>query len=53
MKQSSFWQLSQLDDFDINPFANIFIHKRLKVTETYSEPSQTSKMELIAKIFYD
>ena len=46
----SFWQLSWLYDFTINAVANLFVHERLKIPEVYSEPSQTSKIELFAKI---
>ena len=39
-----------LDDFAINAITNLFFHGRLKIPEMYSEPNQTSKMELFAKI---
>lgn len=37
-------------DFAINAIANIFVHERLNIPELYSEPSQTSNMELFAEI---
>ena len=43
-------QLNQLDHFTINTIANLFVHERLKMPETYSEHSWTSKMELLVKI---
>ena len=49
-EHKSFWQLSQLDDFIKNTVSNLFVHERLKIPEAYSEPSQTSKIELFAKI---
>ena len=33
------WQLPRLDDFSINAIANLFINERLKIPETYLEPS--------------
>ena len=45
-----FWQLSRLDNFTIDVIANLFVHERLKIPEAYSDPSQTSKTELLAKI---
>ena len=44
-----FWHLRRLDEAPINVIANLYIHERLKIPETYSEPSQKSKMELFAK----
>ena len=41
--------LVNTDDFIINAVANLFVHERLKIPETYSEPSKTSKIELFAK----
>ena len=45
-----FWHLRQLDEAPINVIANLYIHERLKIPKTYSEPSQKSKTELFAKI---
>ena len=45
-----FWHLRRLDEAPINVIANLHIHERLKIPETYSEPSQKSKIELFAKI---
>ena len=42
--------LVNTDDFIINAVANLFIHERLKIPESYSEPSQASKMELFTRI---
>ena len=30
--------------------SNLFVHEGLKIPEAYSEPSQTSKIEIFAKI---
>ena len=45
-----FLQLSPLDEFNINTIANPFVHENMKIPETYSEPSQTSRMELFANL---
>ena len=51
-EHKSFWQLSRLNDFTINANANLFVHERLKIPRAYSEPIQTSKMKLFAKIIH-
>ena len=45
-----FWQLSRLDDLAINATAKHLVYGRLKMPEAYSEPSQTSKIDLFAKV---
>ena len=37
-EQKTFWQLSRLYDFAINAIASLFIHERLNIPESYSEP---------------
>ena len=43
-------ELRRLYDLIINTIANLFLYERLKIPEVYSEPTQTSKMELFVKI---
>ena len=40
------------DDFAITAITNLFAHERLKMSEAYSEPSRTSKMDLSANLVY-
>ena len=47
-----FWELSWSDHFAIDTIPNHFVHERLTVPEAYSEPSQTSKIELSANLVY-
>ena len=49
-ERKPFSQLSRLSYFNIKTIANLFVHKKPKILEWYSEPSRTSKMELFAKI---
>ena len=49
-ERKPFWQLRRLGDVPINAIANLYIYEKLKIPETYSEPSRKSKMELFAKI---
>ena len=45
-----FWKLSQLNDFSINAIVTLLVPEKLKIPDTYSELSLTSKMELFAKM---
>ena len=51
-EHTPFWQLSRLDDFSINPTANLFFHEKLKIPKEYSELSRAFKIEFFANLVY-
>ena len=45
-----FCQQSQLDEYTINVIANLFVLERPNIPEAFPEPTQISKVELLAEI---